>query len=288
MRRLSSDHFVDAMGKDNPPAYTMDDGETAVVETLDCRGGYVSREHGTMAPNPPGPNPATGPIEIKGSVPGEALAVTIERIECADWGFIGGGDEKAEGFTIVEMEDGLARYPWGLTLPLDPIIGVIGTAPPGDPIPTTTPSDWGGNLDTADMGPGATVYLPVSVPGAMLALGDVHALQGDGECNGTGIECGAEVTLTVRRVSDPIWPTTHLVRDDSLMLFAHGVSIDEAAWGAVEAMTRLLSKLTGISESQARRLFGTAGQLRISQIVNPKKTCRAIIPRAAISAHWPF
>jgi amidase len=285
MRRLSRDRFVDALSKDNPPAYSIEDGETVVVETQDCDGGRRGRD-GVVSSWPTPPNPATGPIEVEGSEAGEALAVTIHEIAPADWGFISGGNR--ERATVVEIKQGTVRYPWGLRLPVNPIIGAIGLAPPGDPVPMTTPSDWGGNLDTTDVCAGATLYLPVAVPGAMLALGDVHALQGDSECCGTGIECEAEVTLTVRRVPDPIWDAVHLVRDDRLMLFGHGETVDDAAWAAVEAMARFLSLLTGLTETEGRRLLSTAGEVRISQIVNPKKTCRAIIPRAAIPEHWPF
>jgi amidase len=285
MRRLTRDRYVAELNKISPAAYSVDDGETVLVETLDCHGGHVGRD-GKLRPDAPGPNPATGPIEVKGSQPGEALAVTIGKVDAVDWGFIGGAGE--DGFTIVDFEDGVAVYPWGLRLPLDPIIGAIGVAPPGDPVPMTTPSDWGGNLDTVDVCAGATVYLPVAVPGAMLALGDVHALQGDSECCGTGIECPAEVTLTVRRVKKPLWPTVYLVRDDKLMIFAHSESLDEAAWGVVDAMAKLLTRLTGLPDGHSRQLLSTAGEVRISQIVNPKKTCRAIIPREAIPDHWPF
>lgn len=286
MRRLTGDRFVAELSKDTPAAYRVADGETVLVETPDCHGGHVDRD-GTMRPDAPGPNPSTGPIEVRGSQPGEALAVTIHEVTPANWGFIGGGGEEA-GFTVIDIEDGVAIYPWGLRLPINPVVGAIGVAPPGEPVPMTTPSDWGGNLDTADVCAGATIYLPVGVPGAMLALGDVHALQGDSECCGTGIECAAEVMLTARRVKDPLWPTVHLVRDDKLMVLAHGETVDEAAWGAVDAMAKLLSKLTGLSDTEARRLLSTAGDVRISQIVNPRKTCRAIIPKEAIPEHWPF
>ncbi len=171
---------------------------------------------------------------------------------------------------------------------MKPIIGVIGVAPVGEPVPTNTPGEHGGNLDTVDVRAGATIYLPVAVRGAMLAVGDVHALQGDSECCGTGLECEAEVTLTVRRISQPLWDSVYLVRNDTLMIFAHGDTVDEAAWGAVEAMSKLLSNLTGISEREGCRLLSTAGEVRISQIVNPKRTCRAVIPKEAIPEHWPF
>lgn len=285
MKRLKSDRFVTQLSKDDPPAYTAEDGETFVVETLDCRGGFVQRD-GVLKPGGPDPNPATGPIEVTGSRPGEAIAVTIHDVQTADWGFIGGGEDAKS--IVVEIEDGIAIYPWGLRLPVSPIVGVIALAPPGDAFSTMVPSDSGGNLDTVDVCAGATIYLPVAIPGGMLTVGDVHALQGDSECSGTGVECAAEVTLTVRRVKDPLWPSVYLVRDDKLMVFSHGETVDDAAWGAVASMAELLTKLTGLSDFESRGLLSTAGEVRISQIVNPKKTCRAIIPREAIPNHWPF
>ena len=287
MRRLTKDKFVTALGTENPAAYTIADGETVVVETRDCFGDFVTRE-GEIIPGSPGANPATGPIEVKGSQPGEALAVTIEEVKPAEWGFIaGGGAEEGEPFTVIEMRDGKAHYPWGLVLPLDPMIGVIGVAPEGEAVPTTTPSDWGGNLDTREIRAGSTIYFPVAVPGAMLALGDVHALQGDAESCGTGIECSAEVTLTVRRVPEMLWRCPLIVREDELMLVASADTLDAAAWRAVEEMAGLISTLTGLSYVESRRLLSTAGDIRISQIVNPKKTCRAVVPRAALGEAWP-
>jgi len=286
MRRLSRDHFVSAMSKDNRPAYAIEDGETVIVETLDCEGGMRGRD-GVCRSERTYVNPATGPIEVKGSQPGEALAVTIQEVRPADWGYIsgGGGRERA---SVIELQGGEALYPWGLRLPLAPMVGVMGLAPAGDAVPTTTPGEHGGNLDVVDVCAGATLFLPVAVPGAMLALGDVHALQGDGEVGGTGIECAAEVTLSARRVKDPLTSVPYLLRDDKLMVLAAGQMLDEAAELAVAEGAKLISRLTGLSDCEARRLLSTAGELRISQIVNPKKACRAVIPRGAIPDVWPF
>ena len=143
MRRLSRDRFVNDLNKAHPPAYQIEDGETIVVETSDCHGGFVSRE-GVLQAGAPPPNPATGPVAVEGSQPGEALALSIHDVKPADWGFIGGGEDVP--FTVVEIRDGIATYPWGLRLAVIPIIGVIGVAPPGDPVPTNIPSDWGGCL----------------------------------------------------------------------------------------------------------------------------------------------
>jgi len=291
MRRLGRDHFVNDLNSANSPAYEIEDGETVVVETRDCYADCVTREG--VLQEYPGPNPATGPIAVRGSAPGEALALTIHEVKPADWGFIAGVEREASKewrspFSIIEMHDGMAHYPWGLRLPLDPMIGVIGVAPEGQGVPTTTPHDWGGNMDTADVKAGATVFLPVAVPEAMLALGDVHARQGDGESCGTGIECSAEVTLTVRRQPEALWRCPLILREDRLMLIASADTLDAAAWRAVEEMSGLLCKIAGLSYVEARRLLSTAGDIRISQIVNPRKTCRAVIPKAAIPDHWPF
>jgi amidase len=286
MRRLTSDRCVAEMSKANPPAYSIEEGERVIVETLDCDGGMRGRD-GLMRGERKHANPATGPIEVKGAQPGEALAVTIHEIKTAEWGFISGGGNR-ERATVIELQDGVAVYPWGLRLPVAPIVGVMGVAPAGDPVPTTTPGDHGGNLDIADLCAGATLFLPVAVPGAMLALGDVHALQGDGEVGGTGIECAAEVILSASRVADPLSSVPYLLRDDRLMVLAAGETLDDAACQAVAEGAKAISKLTGLSDCEARRLLSTACELRISQIVNPKKACRAVIPRQAISNVWPF
>jgi len=284
MRRFTSDHCVTEMSRDHPPVYSMKEGEKVIVEMLDCHGGYVGRD-GRARPGQVPANPATGPIEVKGSQPGEAIAVTFHQLRPADWGFIGGGGEP---FTVVEITGETAVYPWGLRLPTDPMVGVVGLAPAGAPVPTNTPGDHGGNLDVTDVGAGATLFLPVAVPGGLLALGDTHALQGDGECGGTGIECAAEAVISVRRVAQPLCELPCLIRDDELMVLAAAETLDEAAWKAVGEMAKVLARLTGLSDSEARRLLSTAGDLRISQIVNPKKACRAVIPRVAIADCWPF
>jgi len=286
MRRLTSDHFITEMSKAHPPIYTINEGETVTVETLDCDGGMRGKD-GTVRPGRPCANPATGPIEIKGAQSGQAIAVHIHEILPADWGFISGGGDRSKA-TIIDMKGGIAAFPWGLRLPVAPMIGVIGLAPEGDPVPTTTPGNHGGNLDTADIRAGATLFLPVAIPGGMLALGDIHALQGDAECGGTGIECAAQVRLSVSIVTEPLWSGPYLVKDEKLMVIASGDTLDDAAWKAVGDLAQVLSKLTGLSDVEARRLLSTAGEVRISQIVNPKKTCRAIIPKAAIPDHWPF
>ncbi len=286
MRHLSREHYIATMSPENAPAYRIAEDEKVVVQTLDCQGCIRGRDGIATAPRTV-INPATGPIEIQGSQPGEGLAVTIHEIACPEWGFIGGGGD-FDRVTIVAIEDGMAVYPWGLRRPTAPMVGVMGVAPAGEAVPTTTPGDHGGNLDVVDLCTGATLFLPVAVPGAMLALGDVHALQGDGEVGGTGIECAAEVTISARRVRQPLAPVPYLLREDALMVLAAANTLDEAADRAVTEGAKLIGKVTGLSDIEARRLLSTAGELRISQIVNPKKACRAVITKQAIPDAWPF
>src|SRR5438034_10511151 len=86
----------------------------------------------------------------------------------------------------------------GIRIPLRPHFGVVALAPREvDFVDSIPPSYFGGNLDNWRLGKGATVYLPVSVPGALLSVGDPHAVQGDGELSGTAIECSMTGTFHV-------------------------------------------------------------------------------------------
>jgi len=84
-----------------------------------------------------------------------------------------------------------------ITLPYEPFIGTIGTAPQIDSINSLTPGNHGGNMDLPDVGPGSILYLPVQTEGALLYLGDGHAVQGDGELCGVAIEFPTTTTLTL-------------------------------------------------------------------------------------------
>ena len=75
------------------------------------------------------------------------------------------------------------------------MVGVIGTAPRRGEESTLTAKDHGGNMDCTSIAPGAVLYLPVNVPGALLAMGDLHAIMGDGECGNCGVEIGGRVTV---------------------------------------------------------------------------------------------
>lgn len=276
MRRLSRDRFLLAFAPDLQPAYRVELGETFLLETHDCHGGQVIREGKSLDDLDPArcPNPATGPTEVAGIAPGDTLAVHILDVGVAEKGVVCSYPE----FRMVEIRDGCALFD-DLWLPLDPVIGTIGVAPQSDSIPTTTPGDHGGNLDTPDVRAGATVLLPVTVDGALLGLGDVHAVQGDGEISGTGIEIEAEITLRVERgprLSDRpciLWP-------GHVCTVGSAPDWHDAMLLACEDMVRLVCDRRKMAYADARMLVSLAGDLRVSQMVNPWMTARMVMPRA--------
>jgi len=184
---------------------------------------------------------------------------------------------------IVPIVGGAALLPGGVSLPLRPMIGVLGVAPAGEAVPTAMPGAHGGNMDTVLIGEGATLFLPVSAPGALLAAGDLHAAMGDGEICGTGVEVAGRVRLraSVRcdlRITNPVVATP-----DGVATIASAPSLDEAATVATGDMVDLMTARLGLETATAAMVMSAAGDLRISQVVDPLKTARFWLPAEVLS-----
>jgi amidase len=280
---VAKDSRVFSLSAAAEPAVRVAAGSTVRLETADCFAGQVR-----SASNAPEGvdwdyiNPATGPVYVDGAVPGDVLAVAVERLEVADHGVMavsagfGVLSEHFAGtsFHMIPLQDGEALLPGGARVPLHPMIGVIGVAPAGEPVPCGSPGPHGGNMDTRLIGEGATVYLPVAVAGALLAAGDLHAAMGDGEICGTGVEVAGCITLRldVRRdlsLVNPLVETAEVVA-----AVASAVTLDAAADLATRDMADLLCARLGLSMADATMLMSAAGQLRVSQVVDPLKTAR--------------
>ena len=156
----------------------------------------------------------TGPIAVEGALPGDVLEVEILDIQLRqDWGWnmikpLSGTlpDDFHELRLLnipLDRERMVGRMPWGLDLPLKPFFGVMGVAPPPawGRITSLIPRAMGGNLDNKELVPGAKLYLPVFVPGALFSCGDGHGVQGDGEVCVTAIETALQgrFRLTLRK-----------------------------------------------------------------------------------------
>ncbi len=187
-------------------------------------------------------------------------------------------------FQIVPIAGDTAQVS-GADVPVRPMIGVIGVAPVGDPVPCGSPGSHGGNMDTRLIGEGATLYLPVSAPGALLAAGDLHAAMGDGEICGTGIEVAGAITMVVdvRRdlaIVNPVLETAEVVAT-----IASAETLDEAAELATRDMADLVMRRLELSAADATMLMSAAGQLQVSQVVDPLKTARFAMAKTVIAAY---
>ena len=138
----------------------------------------------------------------------------------------------------------------------------------GQAISTATSGAHGGNTDYAGFVAGVTVWFPVSVPGALFFLGDVHAVQGDGEITGTGIEVSADVTFSVRVLSGRTIAWPRAVSEEYLMTVGCGRPLDQCVQYATCEMLRWLGEL-GLPETAAHTLLGQAVEYDLGNIYDP-------------------
>jgi len=294
MLTIHTDTKVHVMDKNNAPAAYAKDTDTVVFETLDCFGGQlVSEEQHMGGLDWSNINPATGPLYIEGAQAGDVLKVEILSIELDDHGvMIHSEGERVTGSVvtgdvtkILPIENGCAKFNDKLSFPLCPMIGVIGTAPAGEGIPTGTPGAHGGNMDCTRIGAGTTLYLPVNVDGALLAMGDMHAVMGDGEVGVCGVEIAGRITVRVSVIKDCALPTPFLLTDDHAIAICSAKTADEAADRATLAMHGFLTGELGMDGHEAGMLLSIAGNLRVCQVVDPEKTFRMELPRSVTKAY---
>lgn len=285
---------VHVMDKENAPVAHARNGETVIFETLDCFGGQLTSEEQKMGGlDWSNINPATGPLYVEGAKPGDVLKVEILGIELADHGVmihsegerVTGRAVKGEVAKILPIENGCAKFNDKLSFALRPMIGVIGTAPAGEGIPTGTPGAHGGNMDCTRIGAGTTLYLPVNVDGALLAMGDMHAVMGDGEVGVCGVETAGKITVRVSVVKNCGLPTPFLLTDDLAMTICSAKTADEAADLATLAMHHFLIREVGMDAHDAGMLLSIAGNLCVCQVVDPEKTFRMELPRNVTKAY---
>lgn len=282
MKRISNEHVIFEMNKENEPVLTVDSGTDVVFETMDCFSGEVQTEEDTVSNiDFSTVNPATGPLYINDAQVGDTLKVTINKIMIDDrgavltapgLGLLADRIEK-EQTTFAEVTEDATLYK-GHTIPLRKMIGVIGTAPAGEGINTGTPHDHGGNLDTTLIGEGASIYLPVNVEGALLSMGDMHSSMGDGEIMGSGLEVAGEIEVTVEVLKDEKLPLPLVETEELYATLASRETMEEASKVALNHMVDLIQDKTDLTFNEAGMFLSMAGDLKVSQAVNPNKTMR--------------
>jgi amidase len=183
----------------------------------------------------------------------------------------------------IPLGGGVAHFDERIKVPINPMVGRIGTSPLGQPVPSGTPGPHGGNMDNNHITEGSTVYLPVYKEGALLALGDLHAAMGDGESVLSGVEAYGEVTLRCSAVDEPRVSRPLVATRQWVMTTAEGVTLEDAWRLALDDMAGLLSRRLGLDYIEAAMLISAAGELRICQIVNPKVGVKVMIPTTILT-----
>ena len=231
-------------------------------------------------------NGATGPIAVDGATPKHTLVCQIDQIEVVPPGLTallpGNGPfpdwvrhrEFGVHSRVVDIRDGHVVWSRGVRIPLAPMVGLIATAPLVGAVSTVDNGVHGGNLDVQEFCPGTTVYLPISVDGGMLYVGDGHAVQGDGElCGCGGIEIRTFTTLTIDLLDRPrtmVWP--RFETQDDIGAIACARPLEDAFRLSVEELIRWMCDDYGFTDAEAVLLLGQVAQARCTQLVNPKYT----------------
>ncbi len=287
MLKISKENAAGILDKDIVPAAHCVSGDIIEFETRDCYDDSITSEDRPLGDREDTiENPATGPLYVEDARTGDVLKVEILDIVLRDWGvmrtsitcgaFV--GDYKEKVARIFTLKNDETRFDDKLTLKLDPMIGVIGTAPSGKGITTDTPDYHGGNMDCRKIGRGSVLYLPVSVDGALLSMGDVHALMGDGESLICGLETGALITVRVTVLKDTYIPTPFLLKDGTVMTIRSAETLDEAGIMAAKDMKAFVRYAAGKDDFEAGMFMSLVSDMVVCQVVNPLKTVRMEFP----------
>lgn len=292
MKELRQQEHYHAIGPHARPVMTIGPGETVIVETLDNVGNRVRSEkdeHEIRSPL----NPLSGPIFVKGAEKGDCLEIKIQDIEVlrgfgwtgqtSQWGFIETSSPLWTAMPkaiptlikICTIDRNTVHFPLRngkkIKLPLRPLIGTIGTAPEFE-VPSATPGPHGGNMDCNEIRPGNRLFLPVFIKGALLYLGDVHALQGHGELGGAPVEVSAKSKLTINLIKHRTigWP--RIESSDHIMTVGSSKPLETAIRAALVEMISWLTTEYDMDMWDANLLMTAAAEIECCAITNPLYT----------------
>jgi len=285
------------------PVARIRSGDIVETNTLDASGGALKKKGDTLSMMK-GPNPLTGPFFVEGAQPGDTLVVKFLDLQIE--GTVGWG-ANAPGFGTLnstahtpmispDVPENIWFYDidkasntttfranysnFTTKIPMRPFLGCVGVAPPGgESRMSVTPGEWGGNMDAPEASVGHTLFLPVSVAGAMLYVGDGHAAQGDGEVAGTAVEVPMRVRIQVEVLKNqPItWPRFETA--DSLMTVGATRPLDDALRVAFSELVKWIEKDYGLHRLDAYELLSKVARIHLTEMVDPNYVIIAIIDR---------
>ncbi len=287
-----------------PPVLRISPGDTVVSETVDAGGfdktGKSVTERG---------NPQTGPFYIEGAMPGDVLAITLTKVSLnRDYAttveqFV----KRSLPFDVIKPVfarngrlvkwtlDRHAGYAFPQTthehlgnfkVPLRPFMGCLGVAAPlKDKEPLSYfAGQFGGNMDFYKVAQGATIYLPVFHEGALLYIGDGHALQGDGEITGDALETSMDFSLVTKVIKSSDLRLNFPRIDDSehIMAMATANTLEEALKLATLGLLEWIQKDYSLSLNEATQVLGTSIEYRIPTLAGPKVEIVAMLKKETL------
>jgi amidase len=241
---LQKEQKTVAFDANNPPVLEIESGDTVTFETGDVAYERLSKGETVEAIGLENFNAVTGPVKIKGAEPGDALKIEVVDVKVTrawsvwlpDFGGLGKQTKDIKVKQIL-LKDGRAYISNRLSVDIKPMIGCIGVAPAEGKGSTFMPAyPFGGNMDLREMSPGATLYLPVQVHGALLSMGDLHAAMGVAEPTWVSLEAAGSATLTItleknKKLNFPrlrVGTRTYCLGMADTLEKAHQIALDEA------------------------------------------------------------
>ena len=281
------------------PVLRLKPGDTVETRTFSRPGDYYERAGGAW----PG---EVGPFYIEGATPDDTLVVRIVRLRLNRDSAVSAVNPNGISAVAPDSRTRMLneplparRYEWRLDrarhlgildipnsaskrfeVPLKPMLGRLAVAPAGqEAFGGLWPGNFGGNMDSSDAREGTTVYLPIFHAGALFYFGDVHALQGDGEIVGSGLETTADVTFQFDLIKGKRigWPR---MEDEQDIMVAGSVRplVDAFRIAQVELIEWLVDEY-GFDKMDAYQIVSQAGHSRIANVVDPNYTVMAKFPK---------
>jgi acetamidase/formamidase len=284
------------------PVLRINPGDTVHTWSVDAGGTDPAGQRRSI-----GGNPLTGPFFVEGAFPGDTLVVRLKRVRInRDWAQSGTGIvqnavspdysanlKRAQGFggrwrldaqngsaSLTATSEALKNF----RVPIDPMLGCVAVAPPGqESISTRDSGNFGGNMDYNRIREGTTVYLPVYQLGALLLVGDGHAAQGDGELTGDALETSMEIEFSVDLLRGFSAGIPYAEDNDYWMAIGIAGSLDEALRRATTGMARYLESEHGLNSNEAAVVMGFAVKYDIADLVGTQVGIVAKLPKTTIA-----
>ena len=287
MIKVSRENVCYEMAGGNKMVLEAEAGESLCFETKDCYSNNIQKASDEFTKDMWNTvNPATGPVFIKGASAGDVLRIEIEKINicdqvamCVENGFGALGEFiKGKETAIYKIEDGNVLISDELSVPIRPMVGVIGTLPDDESVPNSTPGEHGGNMDCREITEGAVLYLPVFVAGGGLAMGDIHAVMGDGEVCICAAEVAGEVVVRAKAIKSHL-PTPSVDTGENIVFIGSASTLDGCEKIVLAKAFDFLVNCMNFGDNEAARIMSLVGQLRVCQVVNPLKTMKLMLPK---------